>query len=252
MREIAARRLLIAAVAGAVAAVFWLDRIPQDPAYHQFADSATLFGVRNFLNVATNLPFLLAGVAGLARRTRGRVPASRAQYLVFCAAVALVGVGSAYYHWSPSTPTLVWDRLPMTVAFMALFSAVIQDRVSERLGRLLLWPLVIVGAGSIAWWHCSELAGRGDLRPYGIVQFLPMLLIPLMLLSFSGRGLRAEWLWSTLAIYVAAKAAEYFDGVVFAATGILSGHSLKHLLAALAVWCAMRAFAGYRSPASAL
>lgn len=252
MRETVARRLLIAAVSGAIAAVFWLDRIPQDPAYHQFADTAELLGVPNFLNVATNLPFLLLGVAGLAQWMRRRVPASRAQYLVFCAAVALVGIGSAYYHWSPSTPTLVWDRLPMTVAFMALFSAVIQDRVSERLGRILLWPLVIVGAASIAWWHWSELAGRGDLRPYGIVQFLPMLLIPLMLLSFSGRGLRADWLWFTLAIYVAAKIAEHFDGPIFAATGHLSGHSLKHLLAALAVWCTMRAFSGYRSPASAL
>jgi hypothetical protein len=189
---------------------------------------------------------------GLARLSRLSVAALRPQYIVLCVGAALVGVGSGHYHFAPSTPALVWDRLPMTVAFMALFSAVIQDRLSERLGRILLWPLIIVGVASIAWWHWSELAGRGDLRPYGIVQFLPMLLIPLMLLSFSGRGLRADWLWSTLAIYVAAKIAEHLDGPIFAATGYLSGHSLKHLLAALAVWCAMRAFSGYRSPASAL
>ena len=97
----------------------------------------------------------------------------------------------------------------MTVAFMALFSAVIQDRVSERLGRTLLWPLVIVGVATIAWWYWSELAGHGDLRPYAVVQFLPMLLIPLMLLLFRGRGLRDAWLWATLAAYVLAKGADW-------------------------------------------
>ena len=249
----AARRLLIGAVSvAAIAAAFWLDRIPQDPGYHEFADGSALFGIPNFWNVATNLPFLFVGLAGLALRSRLRVQAQQAQYVVFCIGVALVGLGSAYYHWAPSTPTLVWDRLPMTVAFMALFSAVIQDRVSERLGRTLLWPLVIVGVATIAWWYWSELAGHGDLRPYAVVQFLPVLLIPLMLLLFRGRGLRDAWLWATLAAYVLAKVAEYFDAAIYGATGFLSGHSIKHLLAALAVWWAIRAFCNYRSPARAL
>lgn len=249
----AAKRLLIVAVSiAAIGAVCWLDRIPQDPAYHQFADSRILFGVPNFWNVATNLPFLFVGLTGLALRSRLRVESQRVQYVVFCIGVALVGIGSAYYHWAPSTPALVWDRLPMTVAFMALFSAVIQDRISERLGEVLLWPLVIAGVASIAWWYWLELEGRGDLRPYAIVQFLPMLLIPLMLLLCKGRGLRDAWLWATLAVYVLAKFAEYFDAAIYGATGALSGHSLKHLLAALAVWWAIRAFCDYRSPASAL
>jgi hypothetical protein len=236
----------------AIAAAFWLDRIPQDPAYHEFADGNALFGIQNFWNVASNLPFLFVGLVGLAWRSRLRDGAQQSQFLVFCIGVALVGFGSAYYHWSPSTPTLVWDRLPMTIAFMALFSAVIQDRVSERLGQVLLWPLIIAGIATIAWWHYSELAGRGDLRPYAVVQFLPMLLIPLMLLLFSGRGLRDSWLWATLAAYMLAKVAEYFDTAIYGATGILSGHCIKHLLAALAVWWAVRAFCTYKSPARAL
>ncbi len=249
----AARRLLIGVVtAAAIAAAFWLDRIPQDPGYHEFADGSALFGVPNFWNVVTNLPFLFVGVAGFALRSRLRVQTQQVQYVVFCIGVALVGLGSAYYHWAPSTPTLVWDRLPMTVAFMALFSAVIQDRVSERLGRVLLWPLVIAGVASIAWWYWSELTGHGDLRPYAVVQFLPMLLIPLMLLLFRGRGLRGAWLWATLAAYVLAKVAEYFDAAIYGANGLLSGHSIKHLLAALAVWWAIRAFCNYKSPARAL
>ena len=248
MIESAPRRLLIGAVsAAAIAAALWLDRIPQDPGYHAFADRNALFGIPNFWNVATSLPFLLVGLIGLAWRSRLQVQALQTQYLVLCIGAALVGPGSAYYHWVPSTPTLVWDRLPMTVAFMALFSAVIQDRVSERIGRMLLWPLVIAGIASVAWWYGSELEGRGDLRPYAVVQFLPMLLIPLMLLLFNGRGLRAASLWATLAAYVLAIVAEYCDAAIYGATGFLSGHSLKHLLAALAVWWAVRAFLGPRT-----
>ena len=243
MIKSAPRRLLIGAVsAAAIAAAFWFDRIPQDPAYHAFADHSRLLGIPNFWNVATNLPFLLVGLVGITWRARLRDKALQTQYVVFCIGVLLVGFGSAYYHWAPSTPTLVWDRLPMTVAFMALFSAVIQDRVSERLGRILLWPMIIAGIATIVWWYWSELEGRGDLRPYAVVQFLPMLLIPLMLLLFNGRGLRDGWLWATLVAYVLAKFAEYFDAAIYDVTGFLSGHSLKHLLAALAVWWAVRAF----------
>jgi hypothetical protein len=239
------RHLLLGGVTiAAIAAAFWLDPIPQDPGYHEFADDRALFGIQNFWNVATNLPFLIIGMLGLAWQSRLKWGPLRPAYIVLSIGVALVGFGSAYYHWAPSTPTLVWDRLPMTVAFMALFAAVIQDRVSESLGRALLWPLIAAGAATIAWWYWSELGGRGDLRPYAIVQFLPMLLIPLMLLLFRGKALRDAWLWATLAAYALAKAAEYFDAAIYATTGALSGHSLKHLLAALAVWWAIRAFVG--------
>lgn len=238
----ASRLVLVVAALAGVAVAFWLDRIPQDPGYHQFADKSAWSGIPNFWNVATNLPFLIVGCFGFSRRARLDVASERVHYILFCIGVALVGVGSAYYHWAPSNSTLVWDRLPMTVAFMALFSAVIQDRVSERLGRALLWPLVVAGVASIGWWYWSELAGRGDLRAYAVVQFLPMLLIPLMLLMFKGRGLRDGWLWASLAGYVLAKIAEIFDAAIYGASGFLGGHGIKHLLAALAVWWAIQAF----------
>jgi hypothetical protein len=241
----AARRLYVGAVsAAAIAAVFWFDRVPQDPGYHKFADGRASFGIPNFWNVATSMPFLFVGLIGLAWRSRLQVQALQTQYLVLCIGAALVGLGSSYYHLAPSTPTLVWDRLPMTVAFMALFSAVIQDRIGERLGRVLLWPLIVAGIASIVWWYGSELEGRGDLRPYAVVQFLPMLLIPLLLLLFRGKGLRDVWLWSALAAYALAKAAEYFDTEIYSTTSFLGGHGLKHLLAAIAVSWVLRAFLG--------
>lgn len=227
-----------------IIAAFWLEPIPQDPAYHAFVDQRTLSAIPNFWNVVSNLPFLVVGLLGLAWRRQLQSAALRAPYVVFCVGVALVGFGSSYYHWAPSTPTLAWDRLPMAVAFMALFSAALQDRVSERLGRVLLWPLVFAGVATIAYWHLSELADRGDLRPYAVVQLLPMILVPMMLLLAGGRGLRDGWLWAAFAAYALAKLAEHFDAVIFAASGVLSGHSLKHLLAALAAWWVTRAFLG--------
>ncbi len=242
---------LVAAVSMvAIGGAFLLDPIPQDPAYHAFADDARLLGVPNFWNVATNLPFLFAGLAGLARAQRLSDAMLGLHYRVFCIGVALVAFGSACYHFDPSTPALVWDRLPMTVAFMALFAAVLMDRVSMPLGRSLLWPLVALGIASIAWWVHTELAGRGDLRPYALVQFLPMLLMPLMLLLSRGGSLGTASLWASLGAYGAAKLAEHFDAAILDATGIFSGHSLKHLFAALGAWWAIRAF--QKSPARAL
>jgi hypothetical protein len=168
---------------------------------------------------------------------------------VFCTGVALVALGSGWYHLAPSNASLAWDRLPMTVAFMAFFGALIADRISWTLGRALLWPLVVAGIGSIAWWLRSEAAGAGDLRAYALVQFLPVVLAPLILLLWRDGSLSARPLWLAFAAYALAKVAEHFDAAILAATG-MGGHALKHLLAALAAWWIVRAFQG--APARAL
>ncbi|MBL8202111.1 MAG: ceramidase domain-containing protein [Chromatiales bacterium] len=235
------RWILVAVAAVAVIAAFLLPTVPQDPAYHAFADRSALLGVPNFWNVASNLPFLLVGAWGLGATPTALATIPRPAYLLFCLGVLLVGIGSAYYHYAPTSDTLVWDRLPMTIAFMALFSIVIGDRISAPLGRRLLWPLVLAGVVAVMYWDWTELQGQGDLRPYGLVQFLPMAMIPLMLVSERGNGLRASWLWATLATYGLAKLAEHYDSVIHLATGAMSGHTLKHLLGALAGFLALRA-----------
>lgn len=242
--------LLVLAAAGAIGGVFLLEPIPQDPAYHGFADRREYFGVPNFWNVVSNLPFLVAGALGFLVAGRLASAGIAAQYRVYCAGVALVAFGSGWYHLAPSNATLVWDRLPMTVAFMALFAAVLADRISWFFGRAVLWPLVATGIASIAWWARTELAGQGDLRAYALVQFLPMLLVPLILLMWRDGSLSAKWLWLGFGAYALAKLAEHFDAGILALTGFVGGHCLKHLLAALAAWWIVRAF--HRSPASAL
>jgi len=234
--------IFFAALAGGLAFAFTQPRFAQDPSYHLFADARSLAGVANFWNVVTNLPFLLVGAFGIARIGRLRQPALRTGFLLFAGGVALVALGSAWYHLAPSNATLVWDRLPMTVGFMALFSLIVRDRLSEGLGRRTLAPLLILGASSVFYWYATELQGAGDLRFYYVIQFLPMALIPLLLLFGAGAGgLRGAWLWATLALYLLAKQAESHDRALFEASGLLSGHSLKHLIAACAVLCALLA-----------
>ena len=233
------------------AGVWLLEPIPQDPAYHDFADQRTLFGVAHFWNVASNLPFLVVGVLGWLQSRRVASQELGTHYRVLCVAVTLVAFGSGWYHHAPSNATLVWDRLPMTVAFMTLFSALIADRISWLLGRALLWPLAVAGIASIAWWVRTEAAEAGDLRAYALVQFLPMLLMPLILLLWRDGSLAARSLWFALGAYALAKLLEHFDAAVFAATGgLVAGHALKHLVAALAAWWILRAFQG--APARAL
>jgi len=233
------RRGILGLIAIAAVAGLWQHGpIPQDPAYHAFADTRTIAGVGNFWNVLSNLPFLLFGGYGLSRFGELAIPpGSRPAYLALCIGVLLVGFGSAYYHHAPSTPALVWDRLPMTIAFMALFSLLLDER--EVLGAKIptLWPLLVAGIASIAYWRWSETQGAGDLRPYVLVQFLPIVLIPIILCLFEGRFLRTPLLVIALAFYLSAKFFEYFDRQILQATGVISGHSIKHLVAGIAVLC---------------
>jgi hypothetical protein len=114
----------------------------------------------------------------------------------------------------------------MTLAFMAFFAIILGEHIDPRLPRWLLWPLLLAGVASVLYWRATD-----DLRPYALVQFLPVLLIPLVLLLYPKPGRGAVWL--ALGCYVLAKGLEQFDGQVYEALGhAISGHSLKHLAAA--------------------
>ncbi|MBP1149122.1 MULTISPECIES: ceramidase domain-containing protein [unclassified Methylocaldum] len=233
--------LLLGIIALAVIGMFLVPAVPQDPAYHEFADRSRWFGMPHFWNVATNLLFLLVGLAALRELVRGvpdrTLPELRASYFAFFIGIALIGPGSAYYHLDPNNTTLVWDRLPMTVAFMAFVSIIVGEYISRQAGQKLLWPLILVGIASIIYWHVTEQSGQGDLRPYGLVQFLPMLLIPLILLLFSPSFTGSGYIWALLGFYLVAKLAELLDETIFQVMYPISGHALKHVLAAIGAYC---------------
>ena len=237
--------MLLAISVAAVAGVLLLPRIPQDPAYHVFADQRTLLGIPNFWNVASNLPFIIGGLAGAwlvaSRKASGGLPELRCAYLMFFVGAALTGVGSAWYHLNPSNDTLLWDRLPMTITFMSFMAVVIGEYLSATVGRRLLWPLLVLGALSVVYWSWTEAQGIGDLRPYALVQFLPGLVVVLILCMctapFSATGSISAngYIWGMLAVYVAAKLTEFLDAPIYGALGGFSGHSIKHLLTAAGV-----------------
>lgn len=207
--------------------------IPQDPGYHVFADTRTCAGVPNFGNVASNVLFLVVGIAGMLRCRRDVALGARLSWTVFFAGVALVFFGSGYYHWAPNNDSLVWDRLPMTVAFMGLFAAVVAEHVSLKLERPFLLAAVAVGVASVMLWKHTD-----DLRVYIWVQLAPLLVIPFLIVFFPGRYTYRHYLLYGVGFYALAKLAEYYDGEFFALTSrALSGHSLKHLLAAVAPLC---------------
>lgn len=245
---LAHRQWLLAILSGAaLIAMFFVPRIPQDPGYHQFVDSRTLLGVPNFWNVVSNIGYLVVGLYGLVRASRLQDPMLRPAYVTFCVAVTIVAFGSSWYHYAPTTESLVWDRLPMAAGFMALVSLVLGERVSWQVSRLLLWPLVAIGVATVAYWAWTEKYGVGDLRPYALVQFLPVLLMPLLLLLFPGNQQSARWLWWTFAGYVVAKTAEQFDGAIYSAIA-LSGHSIKHVVSSVAVLFAIFAMLEMKAP----
>lgn len=219
--------------------VFMLPALPQDPSYHNFADRRELFGIPNFWNVVSNIPFLVVGILGaiaVSPPNRGYLPELRALYVTFFVGVFLTGLGSGFYHWNPSNETLLWDRLPMTISFMAFLSIIIGEHIEPKTGYRLLWPLVFLGISSVLYWYISELQGRGDLRPYIIVQLLPILIIPLILLLLPSRLSKVIYLWLVVAAYILAKVMELLDRSIFEILGAVGGHPFKHVFAAAGVY----------------
>jgi hypothetical protein len=212
-----------------------LDPIRQDQDYHRFADARAFLGLENAADVLSNLPFLVIGAMGLvllwrSRKTRFSLRDEARAYWLLFGAVALTGVGSLYYHLAPDDSRLVWDRLPIAIAFMALLSAVIAERVNAKAGITLLLPLVVIGAGSVLYWTAFD-----DLRPYLLLQYGAIAAIFAVCVWFPSRYTRGADLLVAVATYAVAKVAEALDTRIYAFGGFVSGHTLKHLLAALAI-----------------
>ena len=101
---------------------------------------------------------------------------------------------------------------------------------------LMLAATLAIGVFSVFWWRYS-----GDLRVYVWVQGAPLLAIPYVIAAFPARYNLRHYLLYGVGLYALAKVAELLDYPVYAATGsAISGHSLKHLLAAAAVLCVWR------------
>ncbi len=221
-----------------MAAVF-APRLAQPLSYHNFADRRVWLGIANFADVVSNAGFAMVGIAGLVvlLRRSARVQfvdaRERWPYVMVFAGMVLTAVGSSYYHLAPDNDRLLWDRLPMTMVFMALVAAMIVERISVPVGLALLPLLLLVGITSVVAWHTSESNGAGDLRFYAALQVYAVVLL-LVILLLPPRYTRSADLAVVVGFYVLAKITEAADRAIFAFGHVVSGHTIKHLAAAAA------------------
>jgi len=230
----------IAALALAAALAPWLvslvSSLAQPQSYHHFADQRVLWGLPHALNVLSNLPFLLVGLIGLAAVPRTMIfePAARAARAPWSAmfiGVVLTAPGSACYHLDPSDATLVWDRLPMALGFAGLVAGTLADR-APRLGWPLLVALSTTGIGTVICWSLD-----GNLVPYLAMQAGYLSIALVATAAIRSPYTRAGWLYAAAALYAGALGAERMDRAIDTLLGgVVSGHTLKHLLAAAAIF----------------
>jgi hypothetical protein len=233
----------VLAIAGAFG-----PRISQPLSYHQFANQRTFLGIPHFSDVVSNLGFLVVGLWGMAfvmkasSRTEGAFlhASERWPYFFFFLGVLLTAFGSAYYHWAPDNAGLVWDRLPMAVGFMGLLAAVLGERIAPSLSSRTIIPLLGGGLGSVLYWRWTDLTGRDDLRWYLIVQVGSLVLV-LALCFLRSRYTRGNDMFAVVGLYALAKVFEALDRPIFSLSGgFVSGHTLKHLAAAVACYFLLR------------
>jgi hypothetical protein len=232
----------VAILIGAV--LFSFPPIAQDPSYHNFADNRSFLNVPNFADVFSNLPFIVVGLLGLQLMKKlwdddsfFSQPSEKWIWSTFFLGTVLISFGSSYYHLKPNNFSLIWDRLPITIAFMSLFASIIAERIHFQAGIYLFPILLVMGIGSVTFWQYTEQQGIGDLRPYLLVQIFPIVVIPLMLILFPAQYTGVRFLLQALGWYVLAKLLELFDTVIFGLLqGTISGHTLKHLASGVAAY----------------
>lgn len=219
--------------------IFW-DRIPaQDSArYMHFADQRTLWGIPHALDVLSNLSFLVVGLWGLYQYVKFERESRDCIFKAFLSvALILTACGSAYFHWEPTLDRLYWDRLPMSFAFGAIIGWIISDKLSFPVGLGGAAMCALVGAITLTLWKF----GLGDLKPYYVLQYGGLVLGLGLCLFVPGRTFSNRNFLLGFFLYVIAKVLEVQDGPIFHSTEIVSGHTLKHLVAAAAVFAFLRA-----------
>ena len=216
-----------------------LPPFAQPQGYHDFADKRGWLGIPNYGDVASNVMFLVVGLAGLVAMRKPSVQAMesapRHAYGLMFLGLVFTAFGSGYYHWAPSDARLVWDRLPMTIVFMPLLAATYAERLRWR-SDLPLLALTLLGVGSVVYWKLSD-----NLLPYLIAQGGAILLIVLALVLLPTPWTERRLLLPALACYAVAFVCEKLDVTIFRFTaGIISGHTIKHLMAAAAFYFILR------------
>ena len=216
-----------------ILAIF-LPSIQQDQNYHNFADQRALFGVNNAFDTLSNLAFIIVGILGLFNFYNNKFIKISNSFSVilnlFFISIILTGLGSGYYHLSPNDFTLVFDRLALTLVFTFILAMLANIRISERSGFHTLAELIILAPLTVLIWNYN-----GNLTPYAVLQFGGIIIIVLTLLLTKAQK-QSPCFASLIILYGFAKLAEFYDVEIFKLSqNLISGHTLKHLIGAIAV-----------------
>ena len=225
---------IISLIAFAIVFIF-VKPIPQNISYHHFIDAQEIFGIQNFYNVVSNVEFIVAGFYCFYIVAKWNIKTPYTFVLGF--GFILTGIGSAYYHFNPNNITLILDRLPMTIVFTTFFAQVLSWYFNKKTA-FKIWLLgLLLGIFSVWYWQYTESIGKGDLRLYVLVQYLPM---PLMFIIISlnhkkHKSLSKHFIVVALC-YFFAKIFESYDKHIYEFTNLIGGHPLKHIAAAMATF----------------
>ena len=230
-------------------------RIAQPAHYNEFADQSVVSGIPHAADVLSNIGFALVAIWGWLtlwpRRASAQLRSGWPGYRLFLIALFLTAFGSAFYHLAPDNARLIWDRLPIALACAGLIVGVRGDTRPGLKTEIEAIALATFAVASVAWWAYTERGGADDLRPYLLLQGLPLILIPLWQAIY--RTPRADRIAfaAAMALYVLAKVAEVLDHEIAHTLGFFSGHTLKHLIATMAtgavVWGLTRRFSARSS-----
>jgi hypothetical protein len=223
---------------GMVAILALHGRIAQPAHYHDFADQSAAFGLPHAADVLSNAGFALVAIWGWLtlrpRRASGQLRAGWPGYRLFLIGLLLTAFGSAFYHLAPDNIRLIWDRLPIALVCAGLLAGVRGDVKGGANGDIEVIVLALYATASVAWWAITDSMGAGDLRPYLLLQGLPLILIPLWQAIYRCPRTDRIAFAAAMGLYIVAKAAELLDHEIAAAAGFISGHTLKHLMATAA------------------
>ena len=213
--------------------------IAQPAHYNDFADQSVLFGIPHAGDVLSNLGFAMVAMWGWIRLRPKRDDAGLRHgwcgYQLFLIGLLLTAVGSAYYHLAPDNERLVWDRLPIGLAAAGLLAGVRAETRGDTHTSRYAAILAVLAILSVGWWHYTDSPQQpGDLRPYLLLQGLPLVLVPLWQAIYHAPRRDRIWFGVAVLLYVLAKLAEVWDHELLATLGWISGHTLKHLLATAA------------------
>jgi hypothetical protein len=113
--------------------------------------------------------------------------------------------------------------------------------------------MLLVGAASVFYWRATERAGAGNVMPYAVLQGYSVVILFLLAWLQPSRYTRGNDIYWVFTGYVLAKLLETFDRQVLALGNLASGHTLKHLAAAVAalVVCRMLYLRALQPPAAA-